>query len=244
LFGHVQGAFTGALRDKRGRFEVADGGTLFLDEVGEISPAIQVKLLRVLQDHAIERVGDEKTIPVDIRIIAATNRPLGELVSAGRFRLDLFYRLRVMPIRLPPLRERRDDIPLLAQHFVDKTRQRTGRAIEGVDETALSVMLDYHWPGNVRELENIIEYAFIKARNGLINEVHLPPELRGQPAIEQRATAFTFRRTRRTDLTAEIIRETLISTGWNVAKTARRLKTTRNTIYQRVYEFGLRPPED
>lgn len=243
LFGHVRGAFTGALRDKRGRFEVANGGTLLLDEVGEISPAIQVKLLRVLQDRAIERVGDEKTVPVDIRIIAATNRPLGDLVAAGKFRLDLLYRLRVMPIQLPPLRERRDDIPLLAQHFVDKIRERTGRLIEGVDETALSAMLDYHWPGNVRELENAMEYAFVKVRNGLINETHLPPEVRAQEATGRRNGAFAFRRTRRADLTVENLRQSLAITGWNIARTAKRLKTTRNTVYQRILQFNLHPPE-
>jgi len=246
LFGHVRGAFTGAIRDKTGRFEAADGGSIFLDEVGEISPTIQVKLLRVLQEHAIERVGEEKATHVDIRVIAATNRPLNELVASRKFRQDLYYRLRVIPIFLPPLRERREDIPILAQHFIDRFREKTKRSIEGLDEKALALMLDYHWPGNVRELENAIEYAFVKARRGLIKNVHLPPELKQavdlfDPSSRTDATR-PLRRTRRADLTPELLRQALEKTGWNVAKTARQLNTTRNTVYQRMTDFGLRDP--
>jgi PAS domain S-box-containing protein len=249
LFGHVRGAFTGAIREKRGRFESANGGSIFLDEVGEVSPAIQVKLLRVLQEHAIERVGDDKAIPVDIRVIAATNRPLHELVASGRFRQDLYYRLRVVPISLPPLRGRRDDIPLLAQHFIERFRDKTKRFIEGLDESALALMLDYPWPGNVRELENAIEYAFVKARRGLIRDTHLPPELKQMPppGTASPATISTGtlrRRTRRADLTPELLRQALKKTGWNIARTARRLKTTRNTVYQRMADFGLHAPTE
>ena len=242
LFGHVRGAFTSAFRDKRGRFEAANGGTILLDEIGDLSVAIQVKLLRVLQERTIERVGDEKPIPVDIRAVAATNRPLSELVSGGKFRQDLYYRLRVVPIWLPSLRQRRDDIPLLAQHFVERFRQSTGRPIEGLDESALALMLDYHWPGNVRELENAIEYAFVKARHGLIDESHLPAELRGRPSGGAPPPSAAARRTHRLDLTPEAVREALAATGWNVAKAARRLQTTRNTIYKRMAEGGLGVP--
>lgn len=243
LFGHVRGAFTGALRDKRGRFEMAAGGTVFLDEIGDVSAGVQAKLLRVLQEHTIERVGDEKTIPVDIRVIAATNRPLIELVAGGKYRDDLYYRLRVVPIRLPALRERRDDIPLLAQHFVEHYRGQTGRVIEGVDEDALSFMLDYPWPGNVRELENTIEYAFVKARRGLIGPEHLPPELLVYQATAVSPSASVAaggrRKARRPDLTRDRIQQTLTAVGWNVAKAARRLRVSRTTLYKRMAELKL-----
>ena len=248
LFGHVRGAFTGALRDKQGRFEAAAGGTIFLDEIWDVSPNIQAKLLRVLQERTIDRVGDEKSIPVDIRVIAATNRSLAELVSLGQFREDLYYRLRVVPIRLPLLRERRDDIPLLAQHFVDKLRKETERDIDAVDVDALALMLDYAWPGNVRELENVIEYAFVKARSGLISPTHLPPELVRSESRENPSSAMgvsiRLRRRRRLDLTRVQVRQALSTTGWNVAKAARRLQVSRTTLYKRMAEFDLdKPPE-
>ncbi len=243
LFGHVRGSFTGATHDKKGRFELAHGGTIFLDEIGELSTKVQVKLLRVLQERSIERVGDDKQIPVDIRVITATHQSLNELVSHGRFRHDLYYRLRVVPFSLPPLRERRDDIPLLAQHFVEKFRERTGRSIQGVDESALSLMLDYNWPGNVREMENAIEYAFIKARRGLIRPVHLPPELLNCPLVKSVSHVPTVsRQTRRSDITRDKLEQALTRSGWNIAKTARQLGTTRNTIYKRIEEFGLATP--
>jgi len=248
LFGHVRGAFTGALRDKRGRFETAAGGTVFLDEIGDIPASVQVKLLRVLQEHAIERVGGEETIPVDIRVIAASNRPLAELVSAGKFRDDLYYRLRVVPIRLPALRERRDDIPLLAQHFVEKFRQETGRAIEGVDEDALALMLDYRWTGNVRELENVIEYAFVKARRGFVGPAQLPPELLGSSAAQLQPAVFGAtgrrRKARRPELTRNEVEQALTAAGWNVAKAARQLRVSRTTLYKRIAEFELEEPRE
>ncbi|MCK4341830.1 MAG: sigma 54-interacting transcriptional regulator [Phycisphaerae bacterium] len=243
LFGHTRGAFTGALRDKRGRFEAASGGTIFLDEIGDISANIQVKLLRVLQERTIERVGDEQPLAVDIRVIAATNRPLAELVSSGQFRQDLYYRLRVVPIRLPMLSGRRDDIPLLAQHFVERFREQTGRAIDGIDEEALALMLDHRWPGNVRELENAVEHAFVKARRGLIRPAHLPLELRqGESGgVESPAhdAPVRSRGRGRADLSPERVREVLTATGWNVAKAARRLHISRTTLYKRMAEFNL-----
>ena len=248
LFGHVRGAFTGALRDKQGRFEAAAGGTIFLDEIGDISANIQAKLLRVLQERTIDRVGDERSIAVDIRVIAATNRSLAELVSSGQFREDLYYRLRVVPIGLPLLRERRDDISLMAQHFVDKLRKDTKRAIDGVDADALALMLDYAWPGNVRELENVIEYAFVKARSGLISPAHLPPELVRTESHEISSSAADVsvrqRRRRRLGLTHAQVRQALSATGWNVAKAARRLHVSLTTLYKRMAEFNLKEPRD
>jgi transcriptional regulator with PAS, ATPase and Fis domain len=241
LFGHVRGAFTGAERTKAGRFELASQGTIFLDEVAEVSPAIQVKLLRVLQERVIERVGDARQIPVDIRVISASNRPLRALVETGTLRPDLYYRLCVVPIQLPPLRRRRDDIPLLAQHFVDKVRSETGREISGMSTEALGLLLDYAWPGNVRELENFVEYAFVKARAGTIGPEHLPPELREGPGplAPRRSSAPRSRERRRSDLTRERVAETLTLTGGNIARAARRLNVSRTTLYRRMEEHGL-----
>ena len=247
LFGHVRGAFTGALRDKEGRFETAAGGTIFLDEIGEMSPTIQVKLLRVLQDHTIERVGGEKPVAIDIRVMTATNSPLTELVGSGKFREDLYYRLHVVPVQLPPLRERRDDIPLLAQHFVEKFRDETARPIEGVDEEALAVMLDHRWPGNVREVENAIEYAFVKARSGTIGVAHLPPELSSARSHEAHAVATPQVRQHGSDgakLDREQVRHALMTTGWNVAKAARRLHVSRTTLYKSMGKFQLSAPTE
>lgn len=241
LFGHVRGAFTGATRDKIGRFESAHRGTVFLDEIGEISPAIQVKLLRVLQERRIERVGDERSRSIDIRIIAATNRRLGEQAAKGAFRADLYYRLRVVPIEIPPLRERREDIPLLAEHFMVRFREQTGRPIEGIHPDAVALMLDNDWPGNIRQLENSIEYAFVKAHAGMIEPRHLPPELVNAIPIHRAARTTRHRQTRRFDLTAGVLQEALDATDWNIAKAARKLGTTRNTVYLRVARLGLRP---
>ncbi|MEQ1868790.1 MAG: sigma-54 dependent transcriptional regulator [Vicinamibacterales bacterium] len=168
LFGHVRGAFTGAVGTKKGKFALADGGTIFLDEIGTMSPALQSKLLRVLQEREFEPLGSERTEKVDLRVIAATNRDLREMVAEGKFQEDLFYRLNVIPIALPPLRERRDDIPALAEHFVRKHAQRTGRRISGLDDAVLPLLQQYDWPGNVRELENTIERAVVLAAGPVI----------------------------------------------------------------------------
>jgi DNA-binding NtrC family response regulator len=168
LFGHVRGAFTGATSNKKGKFALADGGTIFLDEIGTMSPALQAKLLRVLQDREFEPLGAERTQRVDVRVIAATNRDLRQMVSEGRFQEDLFYRLNVIPIQIPPLRERREDIPVLVDHFVRKHQQRTGKKIERVEEGVLSALQNYDWPGNVRELENTIERAVVLSTEPVI----------------------------------------------------------------------------
>jgi two-component system response regulator HydG len=179
LFGHEKGAFTGAIRRKLGRFELADGGTLFLDEVGDVTPGLQVKLLRVLQEREFERVGGEETIRVDVRVISATNKDLQEEVRAGRFREDLFYRLHVLPITLPPLRERLDDLPLLVRHFLEKLRPRTRHRVREVSEEALAALGAYRWPGNIRELENVLEQALVFSQGELLRAEDLPAQLRG-----------------------------------------------------------------
>ena len=244
LFGHVRGSFTGALRDKVGRFEAASGGTIFLDEIGEISATIQVKLLRVLQEHRIERVGAEKSTRVDIRVIAATNQPLATLVEQRRFRADLLYRLRVVPIALPPLRERRDDIPLMAQHFVERLRERTGRLITGLENSALGALVDYHWPGNVRQLENAIEYAFVKAYQGELAREHLPPEIQQGVAANTTASepAHPLQRRGRTRLARRELQQILENASWNISRAARRLGISRTTLYTRMREFAIVPP--
>ena len=178
LFGHAKGSFTGAIYDKVGRFEAADSGTIFLDEVGDFSPFIQLKLLRVLQEKEFERVGDTAPRKVDVRIIAATSRNLGELVQGGHFRPDLYYRLRVIPIHLPPLRQRKDDFPLLINHFIDHFNQKMGKRIRGVNEEAMSALLNYEWPGNIRELEHAIEHAMVLTHGNTIELLELPVELR------------------------------------------------------------------
>jgi two-component system response regulator HydG len=180
LFGHEKGAFTGANERRLGRFELADGGTIFLDEIGDISPNTQLKLLRVLQEHEIERVGGEKTIPVDVRVITATNKDLEQEVDEGRFREDLFYRLHIIPIEVPPLRERRSDIPLLVDHFIDRLADRTRSDVDGIAPDALEALKAYEWPGNVRELENSIEHALVFAEGDEIALSDLPPAVTGQ----------------------------------------------------------------
>jgi two-component system, NtrC family, response regulator HydG len=175
LFGHEKGAFTGAERRRRGRFELADGGTLFLDEIATISSSTQVRLLRVLQERELERVGGEETIPVDVRIIAATNSSATELLESGGFREDLFYRLHVVPVTIPPLRERRADIPILVHHFIDKLRERTCSPVSGVGEAAMLRLMEYNWPGNVRELENVVERALVMAESDVLQPADLPP---------------------------------------------------------------------
>ena len=176
LFGHVKGAFTGAVRDKKGRFELAHGGTLFLDEIADLPKFVQAKLLRVLQEGKFERVGDEKTISVDVRLISAANRDLKAEVEAGNFRDDLFYRVNVVPVFLPPLRERTNDIPLLVEYFIEKASNE-GQKASGISKDALAIMIDFPWPGNVRELQSAIRYSLVKSKGAIIRPRHLPPEL-------------------------------------------------------------------
>jgi transcriptional regulator with PAS, ATPase and Fis domain len=225
LFGHVKGSFTGALRDKKGRFELAHGGTLFLDEVVDLPKVVQVKLLRVLQKGAFERVGDEKTIYVDVRIISAANRNLKHEVERGSFRDDLYYRINVIPIHLPPLRERKNDIPLLINHFFDQIAKNENRNLPGITDEAISLMIDYQWPGNVRELENAIQFAIVKCKGTEIFPDDLPLELRNyKGTVSKRGPS------RKLDIDA--IKEALKKSGGNKSKAARFLGVGRATLYR------------
>jgi len=231
LFGHVRGAFTGAVADRRGRFEEARGGTLFLDEIGDVSPVVQVKLLRVLQERVIERVGDNTPRPVDVRIITATNRDLEELVAIGRIRRDFYYRIKVVVLELPPLRERREDIPLLLEHLL----RRHGRTVEDVAPETLRLLMDHDWPGNIRELENAIEHAVVLSRGGPIEPRHLPPEIvRAVPVGGGRPVA-----SRRAPLERETILAALERQHWHRGRTARELGIDRTTLWRRMREYGL-----
>lgn len=225
LFGHVKGAFTGAIRDKKGRFELADTGTVFLDEVTELSNNMQAKLLRFLQESEFERVGGEQTISVDVRVISATNKNLKEAVKRGKFREDLYYRLNVIPVHLPPLRERKIDIPLLSEHFLQEARQRYSKKNLKISSKAMSLMLDYRWPGNVRELQNAIQYAIVKSNNRLISAADLPLELRDLENI-------CARRGPSRKLDAESVRSALERTGGNKVKAAKLLGVGRATLYR------------
>ena len=234
LFGHERGAFTGAARTKRGRFELADSGTLFLDEIGEISPATQLLLLRVLQERTFERVGGEETLAADVRLIAATNRDLHEAMERGAFRRDLYYRLNVIPIHLAPLRERVDDIPVLAHHFLRECSRRLGREVEGFTGEAMEVLSAYPWPGNVRELENMIERMVVLTRGRLVDACDLPPSLAGQGTAAQSAQPQTLR-----ELERRRIRDVLRDCDGNKKQAARRLGIHRSTLYAKLHRYGL-----
>jgi PAS domain S-box-containing protein len=247
LFGHVRGAFTGAVRDRAGRFEEARGGTIFLDEIGELSHHIQVKLLRVLQEREIERVGDSRTIPVDIRVIAATHRDLGAGMREGKFREDLYYRLKVFPISLPSLRERREDIPLLTGHFVKAFNRKTGHGIKGVSPAAMRLLMDYAWPGNVRELENAIEHAFVLRNREWIEPSDLPVEIRNYPAGGLASDTIASRPLsppRPPRPSKDKLLELLDACDWNKAEAARRLGLSRTAIwkYMKKWDIPLRKP--
>ncbi len=225
LFGHVKGAFSGAVRDKKGRFELADGGTLFLDEVAELSNNIQVKLLRFLQEGKFERVGGEKTTSVNVRVISATNKKLKEAVRQGKFREDLYYRLNVIPIHIPPLRERKIDIPLLIDRFLREAGERYDRQPLKVSPRAMSLMLDYRWPGNVRELQNAIQFAFVKCSGQTLSSEDLPLELR-----ENENTCIRRGPSRKLDIAS--VRSALVHTGGNKARAAKLLGVGRATLYR------------
>jgi len=241
LFGYVKGAFTGAGADRPGRFRQADSGTLFLDEIGDLAPHLQVKLLRVLQEGEIEPVGSDRPAAVNVRLLAATHRNLEEAVATGRFRPDLYYRLNVISITLPPLRERTDDIALLAAHFMEQFNRKNNKNFLGITQQALDVLTSHHWPGNVRELENVIERAVVLGRGEFICLDHLPPEL---TAITPSGGSITLPiGVPMEEIERTMIRETLRFTGGNKQDAARLLGIATRTIYRRLAEEGDDAPE-
>ena len=249
LFGYEKGAFTGAVTSKPGRFELADSGTLFLDEIGEISTEMQVKLLRAIQESEFERVGGVSTRRIDVRLVTATNRDIGQQVQDGAFREDLYYRLNVVPIRLPPLRERADDIPMLVEHILARYALRLGKTVEGVTGEGLDVMLRYAWPGNIRELENVLERTLLFCDSPVIGAADLPEEIKDEAAGHSMSVAIppvgvtglkdavklTTRRLER-----EMIERALAETGGNVTRAARKLEISRKSLQTKMKELGLR----
>jgi DNA-binding NtrC family response regulator len=238
LFGHEKGSFTGAMARKDGRFSLADGGTLFLDEIGEISPAIQVKLLRFLQEHEFERVGGTQTIRVDVRVVAATNRNLLDEISKGRFREDLYYRLNVVSLEMPSLRERRADVPALVKFFIDRYAAANGKSIEGSTPDALELLMNYNWPGNVRELENAIERAVVLCPGPQIEAKYLPPSIKpmvaptSMPVIPGATLA---------ELERYAILETMKATGGSTSRAAEMLGISTRTVQYRLHEYNSAP---
>ncbi|QTA78230.1 Putative diguanylate cyclase [Desulfonema limicola] len=242
LFGHVKGAFTGAVRDREGRFEEADGGSIFLDEIGEISPLIQVKLLRVIQEREIERVGESKKRKVNMRIITATNKDLYELVKKGLFREDLYYRLKVFPVYLPPFRKRREDIPILASHFIDIFNKKTGKNIQGISQEVMRILMDYNWPGNVRELENAIEHAFVLCSNNKIDLFDLPVEIRQfkfNTDTQESCSLVPKKKSGKFVLSKEILLGLLFECNWNKAEAARRMGLSRAAIWKYMKKWDI-----
>jgi PAS domain S-box-containing protein len=231
LFGHIKGAFTDALKDRMGRFEIANGGTIFLDEIGEMSLNMQTQLLRILQEGTFERIGESKTRQTDVRVIAATNKNLKEEINAKRFREDLYYRLNVIPLFVPPLRQHKDDIPLLAEHFLRKYEQRYQKHIHTISSQALDVLMHYEWTGNVRELENSIEYAFVRSkRTDVLCECCLPPNILTSPQCDKNKSIKEIEEDHKTETILSLLRQN----NWNKTKVAKLMGIDRSTIYRRL----------
>ncbi|MBO5607885.1 MAG: sigma-54-dependent Fis family transcriptional regulator [Treponema sp.] len=241
LFGHEKGAFTGADRLKKGRFELAHGGTIFLDEIGEINQNVQIKILRVLQEHKFERVGGEQTLDVDVRVVAATNRVLEDEVKEGRFREDLYYRLNVIHIHVPPLRERKDDIPLLMSSFLDEFNRENGKNISGVDGRAKAAIFKYNWPGNIRELRNCMESAVVMCSGEEITLEDLPPSIRCSSESDMLSLPLGITLDEAEKL---IIKETLAMNSNNKSKTAEVLGIGRKTLHRKLSEWGIDTGEE
>ena len=244
----MKGAFTGAIANRTGRFELADEGTLFLDEIGDMSPALQVKLLRVLQERSFEPVGGTKTISANVRVIAATNVDLEEAVADGRFREDLFYRLNVIPMRVPALRERKSDIPLLMHHFMETFNRSRSRSLQGITPDALVMLSNYNWPGNIRELENLVERLAILKGSGIIDVIDLPEKYRKMQMSAEPGTldipdnGMDFNSAVDAFENALLMRA-LEKTGWNRNQAALLLKLNRTTLVEKIKKKGLRPQE-
>ena len=232
LFGHTRGAFTGAIKDKQGRFELAKDGTILLDEIGDIPPRIQVKLLRILEAKTYERVGDATPKKTEARVIASTNSNLRKKVKSGEFREDLYYRLNVVEIELPPLRERPEDIPLLVDHFCSMFENTFKKLINGISDEVMRIFINYSWPGNVRELEHAIEHAFVLCNDRVILPEHLPPYMLG-PKLK------TSTGDNQSGGEMELILDILTQTDWNIAKAARMLSMSRPTLYRKMLEHGI-----
>lgn len=243
LFGHVQGAFTGATHDKEGKFLQANGGTIFLDEIGTASPSLQVKLLRVLQDREFESVGGSKTHKVDVRLVLATNENLEARVQSGEFRQDLYYRINVISVTQPPLRERIGDIPLLVEHYIEEFNAQTGKAIRGFNDQALHALQRYNWPGNVRELVNIVERAIVLTKGDLMTLADLPEQLRREPmdavASINRLFGNPNLKSALADPERQIILDALEQNGWNRQETARLLGINRTTLYKKMKKYDI-----
>lgn len=241
LFGHVKGAFTGATTDRKGRFEMADGGTLFLDEIGEIPPTIQIKLLRVLQEREFERVGSAETVKVNVRVIAATNKDLRQMATEGTFREDLFYRLHVFPIFVPPLRKRKSDVLQLADYFLEKYSKLSGKTVRRLSSAVIDMLYSYHWPGNVRELENTIERAVVVAESDAIHPHHLPPTL--QTAEHMGAPPTGSLKDMVEAYERDIIVDALKTSRGNMAAAARSLQTTQRIFGYKVHKYSVNPKQ-
>ncbi len=239
LFGYEKGAFTGATAAKPGQFELAHGGTIFLDEIGECSPELQVRLLRVLQEKEVQRLGGTRRVPTDFRLVAATNRDLAGEVRAGRFREDLFYRINVVEVTAPPLRERREDIPLLAACFLERFARREGKPVEGIAGAALERLAAHEWPGNVRELENAIERGVVVSRGPLLEVDDLPPQLRPAPAATAPAIDFAGRDVPLAEVEAAVVAAALQRHEGNKSRAARALGISRKLLYSKLREHGL-----
>jgi transcriptional regulator with PAS, ATPase and Fis domain len=237
LFGYKKGAFTGATKDKPGRFALAKGGTLFLDEIADISPALQVRLLRVLQEHTYEPLGGTESVTADVRVVAAVNRNLQKLVKNGKFREDLYYRINVLQIELPPLRERTEDIQLLIEHFIDRLNKTRDKFIEGISPEVLSILMTYDYPGNVRELENIIEHAFVLCQASTIGVECLPPQL----SPKEKGAEVPARSVR--EFEKYFLIETLKKNKWSRVKTAAELGINKSTLWRKMKKLGIETPE-
>ena len=244
LFGHEKGAFTGAITQREGIFEFADGGTLFLDEIGDIPPSTQVKLLRVLQEGEFQRVGGTHPITVNVRIVAATNQNLEELITQGLFRKDLYYRLHVVPILVPPLRKRAEDIPLLVSHFIEKRNPQLNQHISGLSPQAMALIMAHTWPGNVRELENVIQRMMVLAKGEILDVQDLPPPIRGGDEVLREEAKNLKVITRKSSGVTEkrIILDALAKTGGNVTLAARALGINRVTLQRKMKTYNLRGP--